>query len=73
MALIVQAEVMSASLQQMAEASVGEVSSDLMLAEAVNEATRAHIQSLSASLDGWAPLQEVPHGCRTRSLKHTTS
>ena len=56
---VVQADIMKDSLRQMAEASVGEMSNDLKLAEAVNEATRAHIHSLSTSLDGWAPLQEV--------------
>ena len=72
MALIVQASIMTGSLQQMADASVGEMSNDLKLAEAVNEAARAHVQSLSASLNGWAPLQEVFSGCSTHSLKHAT-
>ena len=72
MALVVQAKIMTESLQQMAEASMGEMSNDLKLAEAVNEAADAHVQSLSASLNGWAPLQEVLSGCSTHSLQHAT-
>ena len=47
------------AVQAMAAASLADMSSDLRLAQDVNEMASAHVSSLTSDLQGWAPLVTV--------------